>query len=144
MSLSASCGRFSENEKAQRSKVIGAPSRNKLWAPQVSRDTRMTVFKNLICYAPVEELAALSLSASCGRFSENEKAQRSKVIGAPSRNKLWAPQESRDTRMTVFKNLICYAPVAELADAYGSGPYFFTGVQVRFLSGAPKTPLTSG
>ena len=31
-----------------------------------------------------------------------------------------------------------YAPVAELADAYGSGPYFLTGVQVRFLSGAPK------
>ena len=30
-----------------------------------------------------------------------------------------------------------YAPVAELADAYGSGPYFLTGVQVRFLSGAP-------
>ena len=55
------------------------------------------------------ELAALSLSASCGRLSENEKAQRSKVIGAPSRNKLWAPQESRDTRMTVFKkfNMLC-------------------------------------
>ena len=31
------------------------------------------------------------------------------------------------------------APVAELADAYGSGPYFLTKVQVRFLSGAPNS-----
>ena len=31
-----------------------------------------------------------------------------------------------------------FAPVAELADAYGSGPYFRKEVQVQFLSGAPK------
>ncbi len=28
--------------------------------------------------------------------------------------------------------------MAELADAYGSGPYFRKKVQVRFLLGAPK------
>ena len=33
---------------------------------------------------------------------------------------------------------IKYAPVAELADAYGSGPYFREEVQVQFLSGAPR------
>lgn len=33
---------------------------------------------------------------------------------------------------------IKYAPVAELADAYGSGPYFREEVQVQFLSGAPQ------
>ena len=49
-----------------------------------------------------------------------------------------APQESRDTRLLGVK-FNMYAPVAELADAYGSGPYFLTGVQVRFLSGAPKS-----
>ena len=38
--------------------------------------------------------------------------------------------------MQKLKNLI-FAPVAELADAYGSGPYFFTEVQVQVLSGAP-------
>ena len=38
-------------------------------------------------------------------------------------------------------NTSVFAPVAELADAYGSGPYFLIGVQVRFLSGVPtKTP----
>ena len=33
--------------------------------------------------------------------------------------------------------------MAELADAYGSGPYFFTEVQVQVLSGAPdsKNPI---
>ena len=31
-----------------------------------------------------------------------------------------------------------FAPVAELADAYGSGPYFRKEVQVQFLSGAPS------
>ena len=39
--------------------------------------------------------------------------------------------------MQKLKNLI-FAPVAELADAYGSGPYFFTEVQVQVLSGAPQ------
>ena len=29
--------------------------------------------------------------------------------------------------------------MAELADAYGSGPYFFTEVQVQVLSGAPNS-----
>ena len=40
--------------------------------------------------------------------------------------------------MQKLKNLI-FAPVAELADAYGSGPYFFTEVQVQVLSGAPNS-----
>ena len=35
-----------------------------------------------------------------------------------------------------------HAPVAELADAYGSGPYFWKKVQVRFLSGAPQRCVT--
>ena len=38
--------------------------------------------------------------------------------------------------MLTAQNLI-FAPVAELADAYGSGPYFLTEVQVQVLSGAP-------
>ena len=34
-------------------------------------------------------------------------------------------------------NLIIYAPMAELADAYGSGPYEWKFVQVQVLLGAP-------
>ena len=43
------------------------------------------------------------------------------------------------------QNLI-RALVAELADAYGSGPYFLTEVQVQVLSGAPnnKNPNPKG
>ena len=33
---------------------------------------------------------------------------------------------------------IIYAPVAELADAYGSGPYEGNFMEVQVLSGAPK------
>ena len=75
-------------------------------------------------YAGVTELAALSLSASGGRCSENEKAQRSKFIGDISRNKLWVPQESRRVRLqncSCMHFKVIYAGVAELADALALG-----------------------
>ena len=56
-------------------------------------------------YAPVAELAALSLTASCGRKKENEKAPRSKFIDAPRRNKLWVPQESRMRLQNIYSFL---------------------------------------
>lgn len=53
-------------------------------------------------------------------------------------------------RVKIQREKIKYAPVAELADAYGSGPYFREEVQVQFLSGAPSennpnlTPIGDG
>ena len=49
---------------------------------------------------------------------------------------------ARVTRYAAAKENLIFAPVAELADAYGSGPYFRKEVQVRFLSGAPKRKVT--
>ena len=55
----------------------------KFWVPQESH-------VNFISYqfADVVELAALSMTASCGRNRECEMAQRSKFLGAPSRKEI--------------------------------------------------------
>ena len=50
----------------------------------------------------------------------------------------YAPPRFALRRVKILRVKIKYAPVAELADAYGSGPYFLTEVQVQFLSGAPQ------
>ena len=65
-----------------------------------------------------------------------QKAQRS--TGEIRQYRVVGHRKSHAIRGCQKKKLI-FAPVAELADAYGSGPYFRKEVQVRFLSGAPKT-----
>ena len=64
-----------------------------------------------------------------------QKAQRS--TGEIRQYRVVGHRKSHAIRGCQRKKLI-FAPVAELADAYGSGPYFRKEVQVRFLSGAPK------
>ena len=51
--------------------------------------------------------------------------------------KQYAPPRFALCRVKILREKTKYALVAELADAYGSGPYFLTEVQVQFLSGAP-------
>ena len=52
--------------------------------------------------------------------------------------KRYTPPRFALCRVKILRVKIKYALVAELADAYGSGPYFLTEVQVQFLSGAPS------
>ena len=81
--------------------------------------------------ADVAELAASSMSAVGGRFSEYEKAQRSKSLISGTAN---GHAEAADK-----EQLNINADVAELADALDLGSSVFdVGVQVP--SSAPKQP----
>ena len=55
-----------------------------------------------IIFTEARACRASSPSAAGGRCSEARMAQRSKFVGAPSRNKFWAPQEGLRSNFKSF------------------------------------------
>ena len=50
--------------------------------------------------------------------------------------------KSASVSLSRVKFIRHYADMAELADAYGSGPYVRKNMQVQVLLSAPETPVT--
>ncbi len=92
-------------------------------------------YYDFVAFAPVAELAASNTSAAGGRYSECEKVQRSKSKILGTANGLAGAADN----IAVEKNRnYNSAPVAELADAHGSGPCAGNGLGVQISSGAPR------